>query len=482
MNLTRFRTRILIPVALIAACLLVLSVLTATSLIAQQKTVAKLQRENLGSRRVAIELDECLTDLLILLRDRVDDTSKLHERSKLQLVEIRNYADQDTEKLLADRLEKGFANYLKLSTAVPPKGSPGHDEGIREAALLLEVDVLRPCREFKQFNSDRIESTTQQHERELTELAWGMAGIGFLGATAGIVLGFGISGAVNRNIRSLQVRIRDAAGLLGPESADVVVTVDGKSSRLHTDIELLTDRIATVVKELQQRKREIRWAERLAAVGQLAAGVAHEIRNPLTSIKLLVQSGLEVGHELAPADLRIIEAEVRRMEKSLGTFLEFARPPKMERRPMEIRKLLQDTLELLRPRSEKQRVQLVLSADTEVDLVADREQLNQVFVNLMLNALDAMPETGTLSVRMRRVRQRVEIEVADTGQGISAAMLPRLFEPFASSKDSGLGLGLVISKRIIEEHGGSLAAANRTDGGASFFVNIPILVTGDAHA
>ncbi len=480
--MTRFRTRILLPVALIAACLLVLSVLTATSLIGQQKTVAKLQRENLGSRRVAIELDECLTDLLILLRDRVEDTAKLHARAALQLIEIRNYADQDTEKLLADRLETGFAGYLKLSGAVPPKGSPGHEEGIREAALRLEVDVLRPCREFKQFNSDRIEATTQQHERELTELAWGMAGIVLLGATAGIVLGFGISGAVNRNIRSLQVRIRDAAGLLGPESADVVVTVDGNSSRLHTDIEVLTDRIATVVKELQQRKREIRWAERLAAVGQLAAGVAHEIRNPLTSIKLLVQSGLEVGHELAPDDLRIIESEVRRMEKSLGTFLEFARPPKMERRPMEIRKLLQDTLELLRPRSEKQRVQLVLSADTEVDLVADREQLNQVFVNLMLNALDAMPETGTLSIRMRRVRQRVEIEVADTGQGISAAMLPRLFEPFASSKDSGLGLGLVISKRIIEEHGGTLAAANRADGGASFFVNIPILVTGAARA
>ncbi len=479
--MTRFRTRILLPVSLISTCLLVLSVLTATALIAQQKTVATLQRENLGGRRVAIELDECLTDLLLLLRDRIEDTAKLHERARLHLVDLRGFADQDTEKILASRLESGFAAYLALRSSSPPLGCAGHEEGLREAAARLESDALRPCREFKQFNSERIEATTQRHERELAELAWGMAGIGFLGALAGVVLGFGISGAVKRNIRGLQVRIRDAAGLLGPESADVVVTDDGNFSRLHTDIEQLTERIATVVQELHQREREIRRAEQLAAVGQLAAGVAHEIRNPLTSIKLLVQSGLEDGHALGPDDLRVIEAEVRRMEKSLGTFLEFARPPKMERHAMELRELLRGTLGLLKLRAEKQGVRLVLLADHEVKLRADREQLNQVFVNLVLNALDAMPTGGTLTVRMRRLRHRAEVEVADTGRGIAAAMLPRLFEPFASGKDTGLGLGLVISKRIVEDHGGTIGAANRTDGGASFYVAVPIHEAGDPH-
>ena len=195
--MTRFRTRFLIPVALISACLLILSGITATSLINQQETVADLQRENLGSRRVAIELDECLTDLLLLLRDQVEDTSKLHDRAKLHLLDVRKYADQPTEKELAGRLEIGFAAYLAQRKSMPPPGVAGHDEALREAALRLEVDVLRPCREFKQFNSERIQQTTDRHERELRELAWGMGGIGFLGATAGIVLGFGVSGAVS---------------------------------------------------------------------------------------------------------------------------------------------------------------------------------------------------------------------------------------------------------------------------------------------
>ncbi len=472
--MTRLHTRIILPVALVSACLLVLSVLTATSIISRQKSVAKLQRENLDSRRTSIELDECLTDLLLLLRDRVEDTSKLHERARLHLVEIRNTADQRREIELADSLESGFAAYLNRRRAMPAAGSPGHAEGLRDAATVLEFEVLKPCREYKQFNSERIENVTRQHERELLELAWGMGGIGTLGAAAGVVLGFGIAGAVKRNVRGVQVRIRDAAGLLGPEAADVVVMQDGNFSRLHTDIESLTNRIATVVKELHQREREVRRAEQLAAVGQLAAGVAHEIRNPLTSIKLLVQSGLEDGSELGSDDLRIIESEVRRMEKSLGTFLEFARPPKMERRLMELRGLLIDTLALLKIRSVNLKVRLALVPGEELHLMADREQLKQVFVNLAINALDAMPGGGDLTLRVRRTGGRAHVEVSDTGSGITTAMLPRLFEPFASGKDTGLGLGLVISKRIVEDHGGTIDAANRAGAGASFYVTLPI--------
>ncbi len=479
--MTRLHTRIILPVALVSACLLVLSVLTAVSLIGRQKSVAKVQRENLDSRRMSIELDECLTDLLLLLRDRVEDTTKLHERARLHLVEIRNSADERREMELADGLETGFAAYLNQRRTMPPAGSPGHVEGLRNAATLLETEVLKPCREYKQFNGERIETTTRQHERELLELAWGMAGIGTLGAAAGVVLGFGISGAVKRNVRGIQVRIRDAAGLLGPEAADVVVTQDGNFSRLHTDIESLTNRIATVVKELQQREREVRRAEQLAAVGQLAAGVAHEIRNPLTSIKLLVQSGLEDGSELGSDDLRLIESEVRRVEKSLGTFLEYARPPKMERRPMELRGLLVDTLALLKIRSDNSGVRLALAPGAELSLFADREQLKQVFVNLALNALDAMPSGGDLTLRVRRIGARAQVEVADTGPGIATAMLPRLFEPFASGKDTGLGLGLVISKRIVEDHGGTIGAANRVGGGASFYIALPIHETGSSN-
>ena len=144
--MTRLHTRIILPVALVSACLLVLSVLTAVSLIGRQKSVAKVQRENLDSRRMSIELDECLTDLLLLLRDRVEDTTKLHERARLHLVEIRNSADERREMELADGLETGFAAYLHQRRTMPPAGSPGHVEGLRDAATLLETEVLKPRR------------------------------------------------------------------------------------------------------------------------------------------------------------------------------------------------------------------------------------------------------------------------------------------------------------------------------------------------
>jgi len=130
---------------------------------------------------------------------------------------------------------------------------------------------------------------------------------------------------------------------------------------------------------------------------------------------------------------------------------------------------------LVRGRAERQQVTVTVEAPAgPVLLIADAGQLRQVLLNLCLNALDAMPTGGTLTVRIQAPHGgAVSVEVADTGPGIGVAMLPRLFTPFASSKDTGLGLGLVISKRIVEGHGGLIEASNRPEGGASFFVKLP---------
>jgi signal transduction histidine kinase len=163
------------------------------------------------------------------------------------------------------------------------------------------------------------------------------------------------------------------------------------------------------------------------------------------------------------------------MERSLQTFLDFARPPRMERRPTPLAPLVREVADLLRGRAGKQRVDLWLDLPAAgVTVLADREQLRQVLVNLFLNALDAMPAGGTLAVAVRPADPwRVEVEVDDTGPGIPPAQMPGLFQPFASTKDTGLGLGLVTSKRIVEDHAGTLGAANRRGGGASFVLTLP---------
>lgn len=225
---------------------------------------------------------------------------------------------------------------------------------------------------------------------------------------------------------------------------------------------------------MQARELEVLRADQLAAVGQLAAGVAHELRNPLTSIKLLVQAAQEDGGDMAAEDLRVMEGEVRRMERSLNTFLEFARPPKLRRERVALGPLVEDVLGLLRVRAERQRVALVADLPGDVSATADPEQLRQVLVNLGLNALDALPVGGSLRVAVRSEPNRVVLTVRDSGPGIAAEMLPRLFQPFASGKETGLGLGLVISRRIVEDHGGTLTAANWPGGGAEFVVRLPV--------
>lgn len=470
-----FRLRYLGPVALISLCLVTLCTFTAVSLFHQQATVTRVLRENVESRRAAVELEECLTDLIALENDRVESVAVLHNRVRLLLRGVGAAADQPEERQLHAQLETAFAAYLARWQALPP-GGPGHEPAVRDATRFLETDVLKPCQDFELYNTGRIEASAEQHERVLRQLAWGMAGVGALGGVAGVVLGFGVALGLSRSIRRLRVQIRDAAGKLGPDLPEIVLTEEGDFPELHAEVDRLSGRIEQVVETLQQRDSEVLRSEQLAAVGQLAAGVGHEIRNPLTSIKMLVQAALEdAGGGLTADDLQVIESEIRRMERSLQTFLEFARPPKAERRPTDLAPLVQNVIGLLRGRAEKQRVAVrVELPPKDITVTADGEQLRQVLVNLCLNALDAMPAGGTLTLTVRpKSAGRVMVEVADTGPGVAKAVMPRLFEPFVSSKDTGLGLGLVISRRIVEDHGGTIAAANRPDGGAVFFVTLP---------
>ena len=228
---------------------------------------------------------------------------------------------------------------------------------------------------------------------------------------------------------------------------------------------------------LQQRDREVLRAEQLAALGQLAAGVAHEVRNPLTSIKLLVQAELESRSPggMAPEDLKVIVSEVLRMERSLQSFLDYARPPNPQRQQVDLETVVQNVMGLVRVRAERQHVEMQLVfPESGVPISADVNQMQQVVLNLALNAIDAMPQGGRLTFTTGRRGDLAELTVSDTGPGISEEMQERLFQPFATNKETGLGLGLVITRRILEAHGGRVTAENLSGHGALFRVTLPV--------
>jgi signal transduction histidine kinase len=247
-------------------------------------------------------------------------------------------------------------------------------------------------------------------------------------------------------------------------------------------LERVSVSVSAVVKRLRQTERDALRAEQLAWVGQMAAGIAHEIRNPLMAIKLLVQTAADRpdGPSLRPRDFQVLEEEIVRLEAIVSGFLDFARPPRLDPRPVDVGELASHVAEGIRPRADLQGVAIHIDEPPEpVIASADPNQLRQVLLNLLFNALDAQPRGGEVQVAVRIDRSspkdpQLQMTVADNGQGIPPSVGERIFEPFVSTKESGLGLGLSICRRIVEAHGGTLTVANRPTGGAVFTLRFPI--------
>jgi signal transduction histidine kinase len=303
--------------------------------------------------------------------------------------------------------------------------------------------------------------------------------VGIGAPLAGWLLGYVVARRLHQSIYQLSVRIRDAAGRLNCELPPVTLEGEGDGAGLHQQMQIILEQTERVFERLRQREREVLRAEQLAAVGQVAAGVAHELRNPLTSVKMLVQTGLEGKPPagLQEEDLTLIEREIRRMEACIQSFLDFARPPSAERRRTDLLAVVHRAVALLEGRARRQNVTLKTDLPPgPLELLLDPEQIHQVLVNLILNALDAMPQGGELLVEVRPQTEPpgVRVRLHDTGPGIPANVLARLFEPFVSSKETGLGLGLSICRRLLEAHGGSITGANDPAGGAVFTFTLPV--------
>lgn len=234
---------------------------------------------------------------------------------------------------------------------------------------------------------------------------------------------------------------------------------------------------------LQESQGVIERQERLASLGTLAAGVAHEIRNPLTAIKFRLFSLRKLlPPELNEAeDLRLISSEIHRLERIVQNFLQFARPSEPTLTRVTTRQLAEETRDLLAAELEKRGIELRTEPGETAWVEVDREQLKQVLLNLVQNAAESMPQGGRVTIRCRAGIARVArrsvpvaiIEVADTGRGIAPGGEERIFDPFFTTKESGSGLGLSIAARIVEQHDGYLQCQSQPETGTVFSVVLP---------
>lgn len=249
-----------------------------------------------------------------------------------------------------------------------------------------------------------------------------------------------------------------------------------RERRQRESLEQTKCELESVYAELQRNVEKLKKAERLSAAGQLSAGLAHEIRNPLASIS--GAAGILMRAQASREDnadcLRIIQTESQRLNRLLTNFLDFARPRNLRIQPTEVAPLLDSVLALASHNTSSARVQLRRHVAPGLELLhCDPELLKQVLINLLLNAIQASPAGGAIEVRALPAGDSVVIEVHDEGRGIPVELRERIFEPFFTTRDNGTGLGLALAFKIVEQHQGALTAGDSELGGAVLRIELP---------
>ena len=473
-----FVWRVAAPSLAASLTLLAVAALAAVALfVTQRDTESALQEAS-----IAVEESAALEKILLQVRSRLTNYGETGNDNALQYLNklrsqryVLRFPARSSPQLR--RLFEGFER--DLNAMLDTASAERRQEIARQIVDdILDPNLLASAHMQRQLAAVELESAIRRSQQLSTRTGWLLLLLGVAGASAGALAGFGVARSLRRQLVELSVPIRSAAGSLDAVVGPVEVRGSGGVEGIEQSLNALSGRVADVVQRLQAAEHESLRNDQLAALGQLAAGLAHELRNPLTAIQTLVEAARCNGEtsQLDDRDLEVIDEELSRLDATLQSFLDYARPPKLQRTTIDLREIVERTVTLVRPRAEQQSVVVnVEGPDSPLWVSADREQLRQVLLNLLLNALDALGSGGRITVKATTApeRQDVVLRVADDGPGIAAEIQDRLFEPFASSKPSGTGLGLTICRRIVENHDGELAAENGPAGGAVFTVRLP---------
>ena len=248
--------------------------------------------------------------------------------------------------------------------------------------------------------------------------------------------------------------------------------------KTHDEIGNLAAAFNQMTRDLKESRDQLIQAERLATAGKMSASFAHEIRNPLSSMRMLAQMLMqkpEMLGEKYQQSVRYILEEIERIDTIVKGLMDFARPSSLDLKQQPIAPVLQAVLSLMEANLAHHKIQLVLNLSLETpEIQFDSDKLKQAFMNVVLNAMEAMPQGGVLQVSTFTENESVCIKVKDTGVGIPAEDLEHLFEPFFTRKTRGTGLGLANVKRILKEHGGRVEIDSTPDEGTEVLLRLPV--------
>ncbi len=313
-----------------------------------QTNLTDVLSENVASLQAAQELEICIRQLrfhtlLFLLDPKPEKLGPVEEdqSSFEQSLEVaRQVSRTDDEKVQIQAIEQSYKAYKSEQAELrkAPK-----DMALAEAYKAADAHrvrmVVNPCLELLTINKDKMNRVAKESQRVSHDGFMAMLCLGFAGPLGGLVVGYGLTRGLRRSIYRLSVRVQDMAHHLDRDVGSVSVVADGDLETLETQMKYIVQKVEQAAQQLREQQRSLLRTEQLSQVGQLAAGVAHEIRNPLTGIKMLVEAALrpQATRLLSAEDLRMIHREVKRLEQTVQSFLDFARLPEPQKVPCDLR-------------------------------------------------------------------------------------------------------------------------------------------------
>ena len=280
----------------------------------------------------------------------------------------------------------------------------------------------------------------------------------------------------------LSIPLKDQSGVVG--LVNIVNLPQGSFAKELTDSLLTVGSLAAssirnakLYLELKDAQDQLIQSAKLASLGEMAAGIAHEVRNPLTSIRGfadLIYKSLPDDDKIKNYS-KVVVDEVKRLSIIVKNILDFARKAEPDGEPVDLNDLIEGLIVLVEKDSSYNKVEINLDLDPNLpSVMADGTQIKQVFLNLAQNAIQAMSDGGSLTISSKKSSDRVEVSFVDQGSGIPAEQLDKIFDPFFTTKDEGTGLGLSVSYRIIENHRGSIEVTSEMGVGTTFKVRLPV--------
>ncbi len=475
-------------VYLVNAILLCITLIGAALMIWYTYKTEKIFKEIIDKNIVVYQSAEALATSLVnqkgfvsyYLLDKnlywLDQFNKYKSLFSEQLEIVKALAEDDWEREAVTKIQSKYAHYITTKDQVIDLyKKEDNEKGLMLHKTVREdfSNILDLCEQFKSFHKVKIADAIKISQKESNRLRY----IALLGIVIVIVLSLMINYIFTRHILEPIRRLveeADSIGDSGPSGNEVTA--------LKQSVHGLIENAEHTHKELRQSRETLMQSEKMALLGKLAAGTAHSIRNPLTSVKMRLFSLDRTCNFTAnqKEDFNVISGEIVQINKIVENFLEFARPPKLRIKKSSPSEAVDSALHLLEQRLKSYHVTTRLIRRHPLSLtLLDLEQLKEALVNIIINACEAMENGGLIIIheeekKIESLKKVAVIRIIDDGPGIVQDTLDEIFNPFFTTKDEGTGLGLSIAFNIINEHGGWLDVSSKIDQGTSFIITLPI--------